>query len=115
MGFTGFSFEVSKGGGAKSLGRFVPAWSSQRGANLRKFVLVCLQHLAQGGVTLGGFAGLGIGKRVLWKRGLFRKSPFSRDSGECRESREPPDSGKQGRNRPLSRDSSKFRDFFWKF
>ena len=45
-------------------------------------------------------------KGVFWKKGSsFQKSPFSRDS------REPPDCGKQRTIRPFSRDSRESRDF----
>ena len=40
----------------------------------------------------------GIGKRGLLEKGSFQKSPFARDSGEfrdSRDSREPPDYGKK--------------------
>ena len=61
------------------------------------------------------FPSSGSGKGVFWKRGLlekgsFQKSPFSRDSREFRDSREPPDRGKQRRIRPFSRDSREFRE-----
>ena len=55
-------------------------------------------------------------KRVFWKRGVFKKGPFSRDSrglGDSRFSRFleiPPESGKQMRIRPFSRDSRESRD-----
>ena len=55
----------------------------------------------------------GFGKRGLLEKGSFQKGPFSRDSGESRDfrdSREPPDCGKQRRIRPFSRDSREFRD-----
>ena len=57
---------------------------------------------------------LGFGKRGLWEKGSFQKSPFSRDSREfsdSRFSREPPDCGKERRFRPFSSDSREFRDF----
>ena len=44
-------------------------------------------------------------------KGSFQKSPFSRDSREFRDSREPSDCGKPRRVRPFSRDSREFRDF----
>ena len=43
--------------------------------------------------------------RYFWKRGLFQKSPFSRDSREFT-----PDCGKERRFRPLPRDSREFWD-----
>ena len=49
-------------------------------------------------------------KRGLFEKGSFQKSPFSRDSREFIDSREPLDSGKQRRVRPFSRDSRDFRD-----
>ena len=56
-------------------------------------------HLDSAQVFLVGF-----GKGVFWKRGLFRKSPFSR---ELRDSREPPDCGKQRTIRPFSGEISR--------
>ena len=50
-------------------------------------------------------------KRGLLEKGSFQKSPFSRDSRELRDSREPPYSGKQSIIRPFSRYSREFRDF----
>ena len=50
----------------------------------------------------------------VWKRGSFRKSPFSRDSGEFRDSsdsRETPPCEKLRRIRPFCRDSREFIDF----
>ena len=57
------------------------------------------------------FKCFGFGKRGLLEKGSFQKSPFSRDSREFRDSREPPDCGKQEKIRPFSRDSREFRDF----
>ena len=57
---------------------------------------------------------VGFGKRALLEKGSFQKSPFSRDSGEfrdSRDSREPPECRKQRRVRAFSRDSREFRDF----
>ena len=54
---------------------------------------------------------VGFGKGGLLEKGSFQKSPFSRDSREVRDSREPPDSGKSRRIRPFSRDSRESRDF----
>ena len=53
---------------------------------------------------------VGFGKRGLLEKGSFRKVHFldledSRGSRESRDSREPPDCGKQGRIRPFPRDS----------
>ena len=48
---------------------------------------------------------IGFGKRGLLEKGSFQKSPFSR--GLPRDSREPPDCGKQRRIRPFSKE---FRD-----
>ena len=48
---------------------------------------------------------------ILGKRGSFQKSPFSGDSIEFRDfrdSRKPPDCGKQRTIRPCSRDSREF-------
>ena len=53
---------------------------------------------------------IGFGKRGLLEKGSSQKSPFSRESREFRDSREPPDCGKQGRIRPFFRDSRDFRD-----
>ena len=53
---------------------------------------------------------VGSGKRGLLEKGSFQKSPFSRDSREFRDSREPPDCGKPRRIRPFSRDSREFRE-----
>ena len=61
--------------------------------------------------TVVGVLNSGSEKGVFWKRGLFQKSPFSRDCREFRDSRESPDCGKQRRIRPFSRDSREFRDF----
>ena len=47
----------------------------------------------------------------LLEKGSFQISPFSRDSREFRDSREPPDSGKQRRIGPFPRDSREVRDF----
>ena len=56
---------------------------------------------------------IGFGKGVSWKRGLLekgslQKNPFSTDPRkfrEFRDSREPPDCGKQRRIQPFSRES----------
>ena len=59
------------------------------------------------------FCMIGFGKRGLLEKGSFQKSSFSRDSREfrdSRDSREPPDCGKERRIRPFSRDSREFRD-----
>ena len=45
--------------------------------------------------------GVGFGKGDLLEEGSCQKSSFSRVSGEFRDSREPPDSGKQRRIRPF--------------
>ena len=53
-------------------------------------------------------------KRGLLEKGSFQQSPFSRDSrefGDSRFSREPPDCGKERRFRPFYRDSRDIRDF----
>ena len=54
---------------------------------------------------------VGFGQRGPLERGSFQKSPFSTYSREFRDSREPPDCGKQGRIGPFFRDSREFRDF----
>ena len=57
---------------------------------------------------------VGFGKSFFLEKGSFQKISFSRDSGEyrdCRDSREPPDCGKQRRIRTFSKDSRKSRDF----
>ena len=51
---------------------------------------------------------VGVRKRGLLEKGSFQRSPFSR---EFRDSRQPPDCGKQRRNPPFSRDSRELRDF----
>ena len=48
---------------------------------------------------------------VFGKRGLLEKGVFSEKSIFSRDSRVSPDSGKQRRIRPFSRDSGEFRDF----
>ena len=50
---------------------------------------------------------IGFGKRGLLEKGSFQKRPLSR---EFRDSREPPDCGKQRRIRPFSREPRDFRD-----
>ena len=73
-----------------------------------------LLHQQQPRPEKPGQSASGSEKGVFWKRGLFRKVPFSRDSREFRDSRdfrEPLDWGKQRRIRPFSRDSREFRDF----
>ena len=57
---------------------------------------------------------VGLGKGGLLEKGPFQKGPFSRDSrefGDSRDSREPPDCGKQIVIRPFSRDSRESKDF----
>ena len=57
---------------------------------------------------------LGTEKRGLLEKGSFQKTPYSRDPREFRDSRnsrEPPDCGKEGRIRPFSRDSRESRAF----
>ena len=73
------------------------------GGDVAEGVFKVLFHFE--GSTLFGF-----GKRGLLEKGSFQKSPFSRDSGEFRDSRDSPDCGKQRRFRPFSRDSREFRD-----
>ena len=46
-----------------------------------------------------------------FEKGCVEKSPFSRDSREFRDSREPQECGKQKRIRSWPRDSREFRDF----
>ena len=76
---------------------------------LSDFLLICCDSCPDCFVSSVGF-----GKRGLLEKGSFQKGPFSRDSGEfrdSRDSREPPDCGKERRIRPFSRDSREFRDF----
>ena len=49
-------------------------------------------------------------KKGLLEKGSFQKSPFSRDSREVGDSREPTDCGKQRRIRPFSGHSRESRD-----
>ena len=43
-----------------------------------------------------------------FEKGSFQKRRLSRDSGDSRDSREPPDCGKQRRLRPFPSESRKF-------
>ena len=55
--------------------------------------------------------GIRVRKKGSFGKGSFQKSPFSRDSREFRELREPSDLWKRKEIPTCSRDSREFRDF----